>query len=416
MDLSYISEALAYVEAHLSDDLDVNTLSRAFYVSPMQLYRDFYSATGHPIKEYIRKRRLSEALCCIRASRMSLAEVAAEYGYGSQQALCKKVRASIGMTPLEYKRGEQHFFFARYSADTPFHISVQSEKIPSASHLVFSQGSPEGIENQAVRSLFSAFPGYTGRLFGRNGKKEDGSFAYHLFIEEGPFEKTSLTDSGFTIKKPAPQRIETCVRLLVANREPEIRRAWDYLYNDWLRGSLFQPGNASYFEEYLHKKGTIRKLALFLPVKKRNGLDTLELCPCQDMHFIAAGANTEESAAQRLMDFLVRHYPDIARGANRFYVANGEDEIHCGIALEQVQPIEELMPGIRLYTHRAGIYALLKGACCGSSNVYDTILLQWVQENGFKAEGKPFTVYSAEKGFETEKIRTETYLRIQSDT
>ena len=415
MDLSYISEALAYVEAHLSDDLDVNTLSRAFYVSPMQLYRDFYSATGHPIKEYIRKRRLSEALCCIRASRMSLAEVAAEYGYGSQQALCKKVRASIGMTPLEYKRGDQHFFFARYSAEAPFHISVQSEKIPPASHLVFSHGSPEGIEDHAVRSLFSALPGYTGRLFGRNGKKEDGGFAYHLFIEEGPFEKTSLSDSGFKIKKPAPERNETCVRLLVANRKPEIRRAWDYLYNDWLRGSLFQPGDTSYFEEYLHKKGTIRKLALFLPVKKRNGLDTLELYPCRDMHFIAAGAKTEERAAQLLMDFLVRQYPDIARRANRFYVANGEEEIHCGIALDKAYPIRGLTPGISLYTHGAGAYAVLKGSCCGSSSVYDAVLLQWAQENGFKAEGRPLSVYSAEKGFETEKIQTETYLRIQAD-
>ena len=415
MDLSYISQALAYVEAHLSDDLDVNTLSRAFYVSPMQLYRDFYSATGHPIKEYIRKRRLSEALCCIRASRMSLAEVAAEYGYGSQQALCKKVRASIGMTPLEYKRGDQHFFFARYSADAPFHISVQSEKIPSVSHLVFSRGSSEGIEDHAVRSLFRALPGYTGRLFGRNGKKEDGGFVYHLFIEDGPFDMTFPTDSGFTIKQPVPERIETCVRLLVTNSEPEIRRAWDYLYNDWLRGSLFQPGDTPYFEEYLHKKGAIRKLALFLPVKKRNGLDTLELCSCQDMHFIAASAKTEESAAQRLMDFLVRQYPDIAQGAKRFYVVNGEDEIRCGIAFNQAQPIEELMPGIRLYTHQSGIYALLKGSCCGRSSVYDAIVLQWVQENGFKAEGRPFTVYSAEKGFETEKIRTETYLRIQAD-
>ncbi len=62
----YMSSLIRYIENNLISDLDIERLTNAGYVSHTQLYRDFYSLTGHPVKEYIRRRRLSNALALLR--------------------------------------------------------------------------------------------------------------------------------------------------------------------------------------------------------------------------------------------------------------------------------------------------------------------------------------------------------------
>ena len=55
----------------------------------MQLNRDFISATGYSVSEYIRRLRLSNALCMIKFSHYPTADIAYACGYSSQQALCR---------------------------------------------------------------------------------------------------------------------------------------------------------------------------------------------------------------------------------------------------------------------------------------------------------------------------------------
>ena len=65
-----------YIESNISADLDTELLSSVGYVSRDKLYHDFYSISGHSVKEYIRKRRLSNALALIKASDMGLTDIA----------------------------------------------------------------------------------------------------------------------------------------------------------------------------------------------------------------------------------------------------------------------------------------------------------------------------------------------------
>ncbi|MDF2686155.1 MAG: hypothetical protein K0S55_1336, partial [Clostridia bacterium] len=57
-----INQIINYIENNLMLDFETKLLPKLGYVSPRQLYREFYSLTGHSVKEYIRKRRLSNAL------------------------------------------------------------------------------------------------------------------------------------------------------------------------------------------------------------------------------------------------------------------------------------------------------------------------------------------------------------------
>jgi AraC family transcriptional regulator len=65
-----VQSAIDYVEEQLAEQLSLEEISRAAAMSVPNLYRLFYAMTGHPIKEYIRKRRTSEAACLLRQLRV----------------------------------------------------------------------------------------------------------------------------------------------------------------------------------------------------------------------------------------------------------------------------------------------------------------------------------------------------------
>ena len=109
--LKYINAVLPYIERHLTEALNPDSIADKHFISRSQLYRDFYACTGHSVKEYIRKRRISNACEKIKCSDMPLAIIADESGCETQQAFHKLFKSIVGMTPLEYQQGDTHFYF-----------------------------------------------------------------------------------------------------------------------------------------------------------------------------------------------------------------------------------------------------------------------------------------------------------------
>ncbi|NCA68029.1 MAG: AraC family transcriptional regulator, partial [Clostridia bacterium] len=99
---NYINDVLLYIEKYLMTEIDPNSISKHHFISLSQLYRDFYAFTGYSIKEYIRKRRISNICEKIKCSDIPLAVIADESGCQTQQAFHKQFKSIVGMTPLEY--------------------------------------------------------------------------------------------------------------------------------------------------------------------------------------------------------------------------------------------------------------------------------------------------------------------------
>jgi AraC-like DNA-binding protein len=56
----YINTVIEFIESNLSTEINPEIIAKKHFISLSQLYRDFYAYTGHSIKEYIRKRRISQ--------------------------------------------------------------------------------------------------------------------------------------------------------------------------------------------------------------------------------------------------------------------------------------------------------------------------------------------------------------------
>jgi AraC family transcriptional regulator len=94
-----LAEAVAYIEAHLSDALPVPRIARAAGISHNQLIRLFRAETGETIVGYVRRRRMERARHLLRETTMPISTIASVVGIPDLQALNKACRRTFGMSP-----------------------------------------------------------------------------------------------------------------------------------------------------------------------------------------------------------------------------------------------------------------------------------------------------------------------------
>lgn len=97
-----IQAALDYIEAHLTEEMDVHDIAARAYISAFHFQRLFSSLCGMPLGEYIRRRRLTLAaqeLCAARQARVI--DVAVKYGYDSPDSFTRAFRRFHGVVPSQ---------------------------------------------------------------------------------------------------------------------------------------------------------------------------------------------------------------------------------------------------------------------------------------------------------------------------
>ncbi|HBL84372.1 MAG: hypothetical protein A2Y17_04910 [Clostridiales bacterium GWF2_38_85] len=403
-----------YIENNLPSELDAGSLSRAGYVSHAQLYRDFYNLTGHSVKEYIRKRRLSNALALIKASCSPLADIAYQCGYSSQQTFCRAVKQTLGMTPLKYKDGDMYYFYPPYDGEPVQNaafcgaVTLTSKTIPQTVCLRFYHSSIKYIENKAINTFLKLFPDYNGRIFGRNGKQNGSRFCYELYLTDVDQDYTVLKDYGYKLSKITAPFTATFASSTVKNDEDKINAAWNYLYHTWLQNSMFEYTNDPYYEEYILKGGSPLKLKLYLPIKKRADETKITLINDPGLCFIitkAKGYNAEKIASKTVIDYLSENYPYIVKTSKEFYLRKEIYSCVCGVKINSELRIKDV-DNVENMTTNKGSYLMLTSSVMGDYDRYANLLLSFAHDNGMIADKRDiFSVYDAKESFENPKIR-----------
>lgn len=405
---NYKNRLIRHIEENLPFALDAGLLSRAVAVSHAQLYRDFYNMTGHSVKEYIRKRRLSNALALVKASDFSLADIACQCGYSSQQALSRAVKQTLGMTLLEYKGCGLYYFFPPYEGEPVQAVTLTSETFPQALCLRFYHSSLKDIENKAVTTFLELNPDYKGRIFGRDGKQRGSRFCYEIYLSDANINVPVLEEYGYVRSKTAASFSGTFASSCVKNREELINAAWNYLYHIWLQNSMFESAKEPYFEEYLLRSGKPAKLKLYLPIQKRGDETKITLVSDPQLCFVVAGAkggSAEKLASERVIAYLLEHAPQAIRSSREFYLQREGVSCCCGVRVDDGLQLQEGAPVERIATGK-GRYLMLSSSVMGDYDRYAGLLLSFATDNGMTVDQKGiFAVYDAKESFDNPKIR-----------
>lgn len=100
-----VNRALDYIEAHLAEELDLDTLARVASFSPYHFHRIFGAMVGEPLNRYIRRVRLERAagMLVYNPSR-SITEIALDCGFSSSATFARAFSAAFGQSASLYRK------------------------------------------------------------------------------------------------------------------------------------------------------------------------------------------------------------------------------------------------------------------------------------------------------------------------
>ena len=93
---------LQHLEDHLNDPVTLDQLAAEAGLSKYYLIHLFQAETGYTVMDYLRRRRLEEALISLKDGNRIL-DAALDAGYGSEQAFSRAVRRTFGQPPSAFR-------------------------------------------------------------------------------------------------------------------------------------------------------------------------------------------------------------------------------------------------------------------------------------------------------------------------
>ncbi|MGN0644421.1 AraC family transcriptional regulator [Gemmiger sp.] len=108
-----ISRAIDYMEEHLTEDLDIQTIAGEACVSGFYFQKIFCALCGFTVGEYIRNRRLTLAAQELSSGKARVLDVALKYGYDSPDSFARAFTRFHGVSPSAAReKGSQLRSFA----------------------------------------------------------------------------------------------------------------------------------------------------------------------------------------------------------------------------------------------------------------------------------------------------------------
>jgi AraC-like DNA-binding protein/DNA gyrase inhibitor GyrI len=335
-----VQRAIDYIEEHIEENIDPVSIAAEAYISVAQLYRVFYALTGHPVKDYIRKRRMSVAAESLRNSTRTVEEIAWESGFEYYHSFAKAFKKIVGLTPSAYRNAELYFSFEPISLQDQVVYKEDkelAELYPDIKVVRFAPGKwyaylhislqEAGMEDEAFRivheklRLTQAKVKPKVRTFGYNVDlpDEDGvpRYGYRVlsmgkgeWSADGSFTEESFEGGLYAVRKTAafPPGI--------------VQESWNRLLSEWLPKSTFEIGPHPYFEEFVAYNGKVTRMNLYLPVQRKFHCEPVEIVDLTEkiaFYSRGYGAIAQELAEQRLIEWHERRPLDKAR-----WLSNGK--------------------------------------------------------------------------------------------
>jgi AraC family transcriptional regulator len=101
-----INRVIDYIDANLSESLDLQKLAQVAHFSPWHFHRIFLALTGETLADCVRRRRLEKAArSLLMVPAVTAKSVAFDAGFGSAEVFVRTFKAHFGVTPGRWRLG-----------------------------------------------------------------------------------------------------------------------------------------------------------------------------------------------------------------------------------------------------------------------------------------------------------------------
>ena len=103
----FVSEAVEYIEAHYQENVTIESISGALFISGTYLSQSFKSVTGSSVMQYLISYRVERAKQLLEETDYMIYYVAEQVGFRDVRHFSKTFKKCTGLTPMEYRRGHK---------------------------------------------------------------------------------------------------------------------------------------------------------------------------------------------------------------------------------------------------------------------------------------------------------------------
>ncbi len=285
-----INRVIDYLSDNLDKQLKLEELAKIACFSEFHFHRVFRAMTGETLNDFTNRLRLEKAARLLKRTRQRATDIALECGFSSSATFSRSFNHAFNTSPTEYRKSgklknskickelfpKQEYILEMSVEEKRAAFPVEIKEFPDwdVAYIRVSNAYEEGVVLRAFEKMIKWLKSENiydkGTLFGMAIDDPEVT-PKHLYRYEVCFAtdaKFNLAD-GISKMKIPPQTYG------VARASGDIKwvaTAWDYLLNDWLINSDYEPDNAPGFEILLDKDKALDwshfDLDLAFPVKK----------------------------------------------------------------------------------------------------------------------------------------------------
>lgn len=104
----YIDKAVAYIDAHIDEELTLTTVAEQLYISPSYLCKIFKVHTGQSFSAYINNQRIIYARELLLSTKLELSLIAEKCGFKTASYFSTTFKNEMGMVPSKYRSMSLH--------------------------------------------------------------------------------------------------------------------------------------------------------------------------------------------------------------------------------------------------------------------------------------------------------------------
>ncbi|HJN37552.1 MAG TPA: helix-turn-helix domain-containing protein [Gammaproteobacteria bacterium] len=245
-----IKNALEFIEENLYDEFTLNDISNAAFSSLSYMHRIFYQMTGFTMKEYIRQRRLAEAVSLLQSSKKSVLDIALIAGYQSAESFTRAFYKQFSMTPSDCRRGLEDVIVCQpldltgdytfiSSRELDFELTLEAVSLPAFCVKGFMIRTTLQDDQQTVDICeFAEKIIQSGKMIEHFDLSRTPLYGmYTEMTDQSEFKYTiaGLSHACFhPVADMVTHRVESSVYAkFTLNRNDRIKEAWHYIYGSW---------------------------------------------------------------------------------------------------------------------------------------------------------------------------------------
>ncbi|WP_160691986.1 helix-turn-helix domain-containing protein [Clostridium sp. C2-6-12] len=99
-----LQKAIDYIEDNLEGKVELDEIAKVAGYSIPHFYRVFGAIIGCSVKEYVRKRKLSQAVFDVVTTKRSITDIAFEYGFESHEVFTRTFKLAYGAPPSSFRK------------------------------------------------------------------------------------------------------------------------------------------------------------------------------------------------------------------------------------------------------------------------------------------------------------------------